>query len=157
MLNQLIRNQQGRLPNWLGIVIVLIILVTIALTIVWMNRQAKLPAADTGAVTPPAALQERHTVVGSIVVVTENQIQILVSADSSQFNTDKIYRVNYDSSTVITKRKLPESLEPGEQVIVNAEPGDVTELVTNIDVIVTADADISQVDEFFATSIELRN
>lgn len=162
MLNSLVRNQQGRMPNWLGVVIILVIIVAIGLIVFWMNRPAPevtpsattAPAIDKDITLPDQAI---YSISGTIKGVSDKKIQVLVEANNSRFETNKLFMVNYDQKTLVTRRTLPKAVAPGEQVIIQPAKGDVSDLITNVDVIITSDTDIRDKDEFYATRIEVRD
>ena len=160
MLNYNIKNQRGAMPAWAGIIVIIIALaITTWLVISNSSETQPVPAANQTSSTQSD--KTVFTYVGIIQYIGESELQLIVSADRNNLNSDRLVTVTYDDQTTITSYSIPKTIpiditDEQRQNLFKIEIIPSSTLKIDDDITVTADADISNLDRFQATSIKVR-
>ena len=160
MLNYNIKNQRGTMPAWAGIIVIIIALAITAWLVISNSSETQpVPAANQTSSTQSD--KTVFTYVGIIQYIGESELQLIVSADRNNLNSDRLVTVTYDDQTTITSYSIPKTIptditDEQRQNLFKIEIIPSSTLKIDDDITVTADADISNLDRFQATSIKVR-
>lgn len=162
MLNYDTENQHRTIPAWIEIIIIIIALALTAWLII-ANSNKTQPAPTANQSSAPSAQSEKSvfSYVGTIQSISDNEIILLISANRNNLNSNRLVAVTYDDQTAITSRSIPRTLptdftDEQRKNLFKKETIPSSALQIDDDITVAADIDISNLDRFRATSIEVR-
>lgn len=149
-MTSLTKNQSGKTPAWLFVIIIFTVSLVAWLTwqgiLIYRQRQGDVPAF----VKPLPA--EVYTYSGEVTSIGVKRFTILVSADRNYFTEDKNFTVEVSGDTIIII-STPGDASTGH--LVDRRSGTFEDLTAGDHISVTAAKNIKGKENFLASKIEI--
>jgi len=162
MLKIELSNQNGRIPVWLAVLIILIAIAVIVWLVVTKTTSSRQSTSSqpAPATTQPAVKAPTLSYVGIIQSLGDAQLELLVPASRNGLISDRLVTVHFDEQTIFNRLKIPQQL-PAEatgaerQSLFSRATITAEDLQVGDDITVVSESDIEALDSFIGKIIQV--
>jgi capsid protein len=154
-------NQKGRIPAWIGIIIVIVVLAVVSFLI--YSQSTVSNQVDQAQDTSDAMMEKepKFSYVGLIEDINDGQLTLLVPANRNGLDADIEVTVYFDKNTKITRRSIPATMpanltDEARKNLFGLETISIDELNEGDDITVVSATDITGLSAFTASRIQSR-